>query len=280
MPTMLRSGLCTQAQLESPSFRAWCQRLGLPHGLHRKLWEHAFICQALQERDLLRPGCRGLGFGVGREPLAALFASEGCEIVATDLAPEAADRLGWIEGQQHAACLEALNAAGLCPADRFARLASFRFVDMNAIPKDLTGFDLCWSACSFEHVGSISLGLRFVDRMLDCLRPGGWAVHTTEFNVSSNEATLDNGPTVLFRRRDLVGLADRLSRLGHKIELDLDPGSGWADGFIDAPPYSHNPHLKLRLAEYVTTSVGLIIEKGPDRLSLRLRRAFGLRKGA
>ena len=44
-----------------------------PHGedprpfmLHRKMWEWLFIAQALAERDMLRPGRVGLGFGVGR----------------------------------------------------------------------------------------------------------------------------------------------------------------------------------------------------------------------
>lgn len=36
---------------------------------------------------------------------------------------------------------------------------------------------------------------------------------------------------------------------------------GEADRFIDEPPYAHGPHLRLRFGDYVTTSIGLIIEK-------------------
>ena len=91
---MLRSQLCSQESLSSPELRKWSDRLRPiwnPRGedqlefmLHRKMWEWLFIAEPLSERDMLRPGRIGLGFGVGKEPLAALFASSGCDVVATD----------------------------------------------------------------------------------------------------------------------------------------------------------------------------------------------------
>src|SRR5262249_4886417 len=113
MRERLKSCICTQAQLESATFRQWCQRLGEPFKLHRKLWEFAYIAQALFERGTLQPGRRGLGFAVGLEPLSALFASYGCEIVATDLHLEKAKQLGWVAWGQHAAGLDVLNDRGL-----------------------------------------------------------------------------------------------------------------------------------------------------------------------
>ena len=257
----LKSTLCRQAELESDRLKRWAGRLQEPFFLQRKLWEWCYICEALDERGLLESGRRGLGFGVGREPLASLFAAMGSEVVATDLDFESAREIGWAGTSQHAESLEALNLRGLCDPATFRRLASFRVVDMNAIPDDLRGFDFSWSSCSLEHVGSIDLGLRFLERQLDCLRPGGVAVHTTEFNVCSDHETLSEGPTVLFRRRDIAKLQRRLRAGGHAIDLDLDPGDGLADGHIDAPPFTYNPHLKLRLAGHVTTSIGLIVEK-------------------
>ncbi len=187
---MLRSGPCTQAQLISPQFQDWGKRLGeRPMHLHRKVWEYCYITQALHERDLLRQGLRGLGFAVGREPLAAFFAGQGCEIVATDLAVEEAAKGGWVETSQHAESLEALNGRNLCPADLFRQRVSFRIVDMRQIPADLGTFDFVWSACSFEHLGSLALGERFVFDALRFVKPGGFAVHTTEYNVSSNTRT-------------------------------------------------------------------------------------------
>jgi hypothetical protein len=210
---------------------------------------------------MLRPGCRGLGFGVGPEPLAALFASFGCDIVATDLQQEAARRTGWVDTQQHAGGLAILNQYAICKPSSFQQLVNFRYVDMNAIPSDLRGFDFTWSSCSFEHLGSIKKGLQFLENQMACLRPGGIAVHTTEFNVSSDRKTISHGDFVLFRRRDIEKIASRLRAKGHSIDLDFDPGTSPADKHIDLPPFVNLPHLKLQMGNYVITSIGLTITK-------------------
>lgn len=265
----LHSCLCTEESLHSPELLAWADRIrsawdrshsGLPVLPHRKVWEWVFIIQALSERGLLQEGCRGLGFGVGQDPLAALFASEGCEIVATDLGP-AADA-HWAATNQHASGLAHLNQDGICDPPVFDRAVRFCDVDMRDIPSDLRGFDFTWSACAFEHLGSLAAGQEFILRQMDCLRPGGYAVHTTEFNVSSNTRTVGAGETVLYRRRDLDYLARALRSLGHAVEIDYETGTSPADLHVDHPPWS-GPHLKIQLGRYVATSMAMIIEKGP-----------------
>ena len=254
------SRMCTQDQLASPQFRAWAQRLAEdPERLHRKLWEYCFIADALNESEMLQEGTRGLGFAVGTEPLACLFASLGATVVASDMDPEEAAARGWVDTNQHASGLDALNVRGICADDVFRRNVSFRPIDMNAIPDDLSGFDFVWSSCAFEHLGSIEAGIEFVVNAMQCLRPGGLAVHTTEFNCSSNDATLTDGPTVLFRRRDFEEIADRLGAAGHHISLDFTAGSLPADHWVDLPPYKQEVHLKLLLDEYVTTSYGIVV---------------------
>jgi hypothetical protein len=131
---------------------------------------------------------------------------------------------------------------------------------MNDLPDDLRDFDFSWSSCAFEHLGTIEAGLAFVERQMDTLRPGGVAVHTTEYNVSSDDETVSAGGTVVYRRQDLVGLADRLRAQGHRIELDLTLGETPTDRHVDVPPFS-NTHLRTMLDEYVITSVALVIEK-------------------
>jgi hypothetical protein len=262
---LLKSCLCQQRQLESPEFRRWFEPMFDVFQYHRKLWEFAYIAQALSERGMLQHGKKGLGFAVGREPLAALFASMGCEVVATDLHQEKAASLGWVESGQHADSLEILNDRGICNPDLFRQRVSFRPVDMNHIPADLVGFDFCWSSCSFEHLGSIELGKQFVLNMTRCLKPRGIAVHTTEFNVSSNDATIDDDPrAVLFRRKDIEEIAAGLRAGGHHIDVDFQPGDGEIDQIIDQPPWREAPeevrHLKLWIGEFVSTSIGLIIE--------------------
>jgi len=230
--------------------------------MHRKQWEHSFVIQALYERGVLSPGKRGLGFAVGQEPLPALFASFGCRILATDL--DAADRRStkWARSGQHAGGMHDLNVHGQCEPARFEQLVDFRSVDMNDIPADLTGFDFTWSSCSFEHCGSIELGQRFVREQMKCLRPGGVAVHTTEFNLSSNDDTITEGGTVIFRRRDMEAIIHTLVDGGHHVEpLNLNPGRGEFDRFVDQPPYRSDRHLRLALSCFVATSIGLIIQK-------------------
>jgi 2-polyprenyl-3-methyl-5-hydroxy-6-metoxy-1,4-benzoquinol methylase len=260
-PGPLVSSLCRQDQLESAAFRAWAERMREPPRMHRKTWEFCYIAQALHERGMLRPGMRGLGFAVGREPLPALFAACGCEVVATDLEAEAARARGWVDTNQHADSLAVLNERGICPPGEFARRVSFRVVDMTRIPPDLRDFDFVWSSCSLEHLGSLEKGIEFIHRAMECLRPGGVAVHTTEYNLSSGRFTVRRGDSVIYRRRDLERAARELRAAGHEIELDFSEGRLPCDEVVDVPPYKLDPHLRLLISSFVSTSIGLIIRK-------------------
>ncbi|NCT66926.1 MAG: hypothetical protein GXC76_04685 [Rhodanobacteraceae bacterium] len=254
---------CTQAQIESPTFRYWAASLReKPGGLHRKLWEWCYITQALYERGMLEKGRRGLGFAVGTEPLSALFAKMQCSILASDIGEEVARDAGWVDTNQHAASLEQLNQRGLCPPAEFAERVRFREVDMRDIPADLRGFDFLWSSCALEHLGSLQHGVDYVLGAMDCLRDGGVAVHTTELNCDSDEHTIETGGSVVYRKRDLLQLAERLRALGHRVEpFNFDLGDSAADAYVDEPPYRGRTHLKLRLGPYASTSFGLIVTK-------------------
>lgn len=255
------SQLCTERQLEESAFLHWCRMLDMTPVAHRKLWEFCFLAAAMQSAGVLRPGGRALGFGVGTEPLPALLAHFGLQVLATDAPSEAVHTQGWASTGQHAASLEGLYRPAIIPAEALERHVTFRPVDMNAIPADLRGFDVCWSSCAFEHLGSIEHGLRFFEASLETLKPGGLAVHTTEFNLSSNNETLDSEGLCIFRKRDIETLLGRLAAAGHRVwPLNLHPGSSPMDAYIDLPPFSL-PHLKLEVGKYVTTSIGLAVQK-------------------
>lgn len=255
--------VCRQDSFETPWFSYWTKRLNEGLRYHRKLWEFVFICQALWERGAIVSGARGLGFGVGSEPLSAFFASQNCRITATDMDLSSAEEMGWTLTNQHATGKEALRKSVVCPDALFDENVSFQTCDMNHIPDDLAGFDFCWSACALEHLGSIEKGLAFVERSVQCLKPGGWAVHTTEYNYGSNVETIDNMDTVLFRRQDLERLAQRLTEQGHKVAtFDLEMGDGPIDQYLDVMPYREQPHLRMALWGYATTSVGIIVQRG------------------
>jgi 2-polyprenyl-3-methyl-5-hydroxy-6-metoxy-1,4-benzoquinol methylase len=259
----LQSCMCTERTLTSDDFQNWAEKLGeAPGHLHRKVWEWCFISQALQERGVLNSGKTGLGFAVGQEPLSAAFANCGANIVATDLFTAEAQANGWVETSQHASGYDAINNRGLCSDADLRRLVEFKFANMNDISPEFDGkFDFVWSSCSLEHLGTLEHGKQFILNAMKCLKPGGIAVHTTEFNTSSDSATVESGDTVLYRACDIKDIARRLRAAGHSIKIDWDHGSGVADGFVDLPPYKHVTHLKLQIEKYVVTSIGLIIQK-------------------
>src|SRR5208283_1999491 len=86
---------------------------------HRKLWEQAFVLQALFEKNKLRAGQHGLGFGCGEEPLPSFFASKNLAVTVTDLDPQLARESGWVTTGQHASCLEKVFRSELVSREQF-----------------------------------------------------------------------------------------------------------------------------------------------------------------
>jgi len=259
--TNFSSQLCTASQFDEPAYGKWCRAIHEIPAFSRKQWEFVYIAEVLSTLGFLRPDARGLGFGVGKEPLAALFAQQGCEVLATDLDPTASASAGWIKSDQHAAQLADLNAMGICDDAAFASRVKFRAEDMNNISPDLREFDFTWSACAFEHLGSIRQGIDFFVNSLACLKPGGVAVHTTEFNLTSNFRTIEAHDLVVFRRFDIDELCKRVTAAGCEIfPINFNPGTRPLDRVYDVPPYK-NEHLRLQLDRYVFTSIGLIARK-------------------
>jgi SAM-dependent methyltransferase len=271
----LCSKASTQADLESDWAAWWCGELKASRIFHRKLWEFAFVLQALWERGMIAGGRRGLGFGCGHEPVPSYLASKGVRLTVTDMAPEEAQNKGWMTSDQHTTTIDQLFMPHLVDRATFDRNISLQYVDMNAIPEDLAGYDFCWSVCALEHLGSIAAGMAFVRNSLETLRPGGVAVHTTEFNFLDDSQTIDNWPTVLFQRRHFTQLAQELRREGHDVgELDFGIGDKPLDKFIDVPPFAHDwpkplalewrdspAHLKISIDGFASTCFGLIIGK-------------------
>jgi hypothetical protein len=258
----VRSQMCTAAQFGEPDYDRWIGLMHRPKHQHRKQWEHVWICRVLESMGSLHDGARGLGFGCGIEPLPALFAAQGAFVTATDLNADDRRARRWQETAQHLLSAEALNDAAICPPERFFERVDVQAVDMNAVPATLVDYDFCWSSCSLEHLGSLDAGLRFIERSLETLKPGGVAAHTTEFNLTSDSRTIKKGGTVLFRRRDIEKFARRMVKAGHEVlPITWDQGNQPEDQIVDVPPYASDVHFKLALRSYVTTSFGLAIRK-------------------
>lgn len=271
----LKSKASTQADLESDWAAYWISELKAARIFHRKLWEFAYVLQAVYESGLLHAGTRGLGFGCGEEPLPSYFAKHGVHITVTDLDPGKAAASGWIDTNQHTSSVDMVYQAHLVSREQFDKYTSLRYVDMNRIPADLLNYDFCWSICALEHIGSIQKGLDFIENSLRTLRSGGVAIHTTEFNFMNDDQTIDDWPTVLFQKQHFCELAERLRRQGHKVaSLDFDVGDKPLDRFIDLPPYewnwspyqrdiwkSESHHLKVSIDGFACTCFGIFIQK-------------------
>lgn len=257
-----RSELCKAMDYQAAWYKRWCDELDETPNFHRKQWEFVYVMQSLWERGCIAEGKRGLAFAVGTEPLPAMFAKYGCEVLATDILPEKGIEKGWDKGNQLCLGTDSLNTRGICDAQLFSQRVQYRVVDMNEIPADLRDFDFNWSSCSFEHLGTIEKGIGFLQNQLATLKPGGWAVHTTEYNISSNDETQDNNDTVIYRRRDIEKVVDLLRADGHFVEeTDFSMGGLPEDYMVDTEPHQQKIHIRLQVGKYVVTSIGLIIQK-------------------
>jgi hypothetical protein len=247
-----------------PEFAAFCKRLSHPLVIHRKMWEWAFIYENLKRAGVLRPGNRGLVFGVGQEQLPALFAGLGAEIVATDAV---VDKQEWTaKGGHYAQSVEPLFFERHIDRPTFDRRVRFEPCDMNSIAPHLRGFDFCWSSCSLEHLGSLKHGLDFIINSVETLKIGGVACHTTELNLSSNLDTIEHHDIAFYRLKDIAQLHATLAERGHVVEpLRIEWGDLPADDFIDEfseGTYPQVVHLKLRWGHYIMTSLGLVVRRG------------------
>jgi len=261
----LSSQLCTAQQCLEERYHYWCHQMRSPARLGRKQWEFVFILEALEQQGMLKQGKKGLGFGCGNEPLSAVMAKHDVQVLATDLEVDIAAEKGWVDTNQHASAVERMPYGGICSKSVFLNKVNFQHADMNNIDPALRGFDFVWSACALEHLGSLRHGMDFVISAMDCLSPGGVAVHTTEFNLSSNQDTFEDPNCAVYRKKDIELLAAELTEKGYEVlPINFNPGGHQVDNHVDWPPYSPSIHLKLMLESYVVTSIGLVIKKPFD----------------
>lgn len=261
-PTTIR--LASAPESDSPEFQEWFRRAGYGPPFSRKKWEYGAIIAAADSFGLLKPGNRALGFGVGREHLPAFFASCGMQVLATDQRIDAPNaKKDWFDKGKLSTGMEDLPWEGICSEEDWRRV-SFRSADMNAIPKELHGqFDLTWSACSMDHLGSQRKGWRFFRESMKCLRPGGAAIHTTEFDLALKGKPVRKGSTVFYRKENVEKFLRSLERRGCIVpEANFTWNDDPVTREIDREPHS-NPHghYTLEACGLVVTSIVVIARK-------------------
>jgi len=260
IPTLsdVGSQACTASQFLEVEYDQLCKEINQEKKFHRKQWEYIYILQVLRKYDLLKPGVKGLGFGCGKEPLVAVMAKYGCDVLATDINPLTGSDSHW-----GANTVLDLFYPGVCSEDDFVSRVNFNNVDMNSIPDDLVGFDFLWSCCALEHLGSLEHGIKFILDANKCLKSGGVAIHTTEYNIDNEGGTLESPGLSLYRKSELVELERRAREQGDTvIPFNWYTGDLPEDKYIDLPPYKQETHLKLMIEKFVLTSYGIILIKG------------------
>lgn len=258
MPAFERpdSQLVTASQIYEPACRRWFERLNTPLVMDRKAWEYAFILNAINVYANTGPGTRGLAFGCGKELAVSILAADGAEILATDYVADMSESKGW-----EARGLDDLFFAEHIDRNTFDNRVRFQHLDMNQIDPDLGDFDFCWSTGSLEHIGGYTNGLAFVENAMECLKPGGIAVHTTEFTLTSEIYGHDHPELSFYCQADIEALAERLIQAGHAIVLNFNRGTTPADMHVDVPPYHSGMTLTAHFRSHIITSIGLIIQK-------------------
>jgi len=263
-PTMAHpaSQMCTHSQFLESDYKRVAKALSIDDEvLHRKNWEWCYIIRVLESAGMIASGKRGVGFGCGTEPLPSLMAARGVQVLVSDAPQEVADKHGWSSTQQYASSLHDVWKPRLVDKRAFDDLVSSQVVDMRSIASNIRDFDFTWSSCALEHLGSLQAGLDFIVSSMDCLKPGGIAVHTTEFNISSNDETVETEWLSVYRKKDIEQLVEQLYADGHSVwPLNFFPGREPIDEHIDTPPFTPI-HLKLQFMGATFTSIGLVIQK-------------------
>ncbi|MEP7017444.1 MAG: class I SAM-dependent methyltransferase [Actinomycetota bacterium] len=269
----LTSQAASSAQCDDPKYLEWFRLLtGVTESelspYNRKTWEWAYIAEAVTQAGLMKPGRTALGFGVGNEPLPALFVSRGLDVLATDQGAESGDH--WASTGELMAGLSGLSRSHVVTDEELAAHVEIRNVDMNSVPADLGTFDVIWSSCAIEHLGSPEQGLNFVLDTCRLLAPGGIAVHTTELELTARDTTADYGNCAVYRLPDLQEFAKQLSEVNctssFNFTVPMDtPEDRWIS-LIGVEGDSAPPdiaHLKLAIGDSVSTSYGLLIRRLP-----------------
>ena len=184
-----RSQAATAEQVEHPRFKRWTEAMNHRMMFHRKLWEWCYTLEALDRAGAMRPGRVRSASVWGRRrspPSWRRSASRWWRRTSRPREPVSGPRPTSTRPRSRPLVRE-----DVCLARRST--GSSRPARWTCGPSltDLPGFDAVWSSCCFEHLGSPQAGLDFVLASMDCLRPGGLAVHTTEFDVHPSDEVVD-----------------------------------------------------------------------------------------
>lgn len=171
----------TPAQTRERAFRDRCAGLAGLTGDAAERWQAAYVLQVLDRYGALRAGARGLTLGHGNRAVATAVAKAGAALEQVTVGSD------WG------------NSAGNAPAIATETGA-------------LVSFDFLMSFRATDDMVDSRAATRFLERSMECLRPGGLAVH-----VVGHRPDPMRGAALSFDRNGLERLAFALISSGHQL---------------------------------------------------------------
>ncbi|MGQ3353754.1 MAG: methyltransferase domain-containing protein [Phreatobacter sp.] len=169
--------LANGAEVEDGGNSTFSQNMPDSYGVRRmmrKWWEWDYISGCVDALSAAGPGKVALGLGCGNEPLIFHFANQFGHTIATDLY---SSDTAWQEARTES--INALYDTAPFAFDR-SRLEIMN-CDMRTLTRDTGSVDLVWSTSSIEHVDGLEDLWAVYAEIWRVLKPGGYAVLTTEF---------------------------------------------------------------------------------------------------
>jgi len=172
---------CTPTQVRDRAFRRWQKQLDSSTQDVAAAWQVAYVMQALERYGLLQPGARGLAFGDKSSAVARL-------LTANDVT---------------------CDTIGLSDADDDIRPDAA--IHPAALPGDFFAYDLILSIRATDTLSSERSAQAFLETAMECLRPGGLAVHVVAHRLTDHQS-----PPVSFDRNGLEKIILAMISRGHQ----------------------------------------------------------------
>jgi hypothetical protein len=202
--------VATNDQLREPAAAGWMARLRPQGRSGVEHWRKVYTLQALRRYGMLEAGAIGLGFEPSPSGVPAALATLGTRVVAAfptrtghPLNPELLKR----------------DLYGRAPCDQavFDQNVEARVLSWRRLPEDLVNFDFIWSAHANERLYSVAAATQFVEEVMQCLRPGGLAVHTFSYDLRPGGGSVESTERVLLNQGDVERIALLLVSRGHEV---------------------------------------------------------------
>jgi SAM-dependent methyltransferase len=152
--------------------------------IYRKGWEWTHCLYGLEKLGAITPDARGVGVGVGREPVIFYLADRIARVTATDLY----DNTEWSNANGREASKELVQLAkDGCPSSVDFNKIRFESQDGTKLTYADNSFDFAWSLSSIEHFGGHKSAQRALAEMGRVIRPGGIVAVATEMLILDDQ---------------------------------------------------------------------------------------------